>query len=176
MGRKVCPSNWLLEVGRTACLATITTTTTCSAHMESQQHRICDMLVTCNHSSIASATCCSHTITAASHPRHAAHIQSETHRIRDLLLTYDHNSIASATCCSYTITAASHPRHALLTCNHSSIASAICCSHTITAASHPRHALLTCNHINIALNNKKYMFHYFRRLAIISIWNDCEWI
>ena len=28
MGRKVCPSNWLLEVGQTACLAAITTTTT----------------------------------------------------------------------------------------------------------------------------------------------------
>ena len=28
MGRKVCPSNWLLEVGRTAGLATITITIT----------------------------------------------------------------------------------------------------------------------------------------------------
>ena len=28
MGRKVCPSNWLLEVGRTACLAAITITIT----------------------------------------------------------------------------------------------------------------------------------------------------
>ena len=28
MGRKVCPSNWLLEVGRMACLTTITITIT----------------------------------------------------------------------------------------------------------------------------------------------------
>ena len=27
MGREVCPSNWLLEVGRKACPAAITTTT-----------------------------------------------------------------------------------------------------------------------------------------------------
>ena len=38
MGRKVCPSNWFLEVGRTACLTAITTTVRPAAYVAFAQY------------------------------------------------------------------------------------------------------------------------------------------